>query len=191
MINDALNQFYWHIKYLQDPKTSLWYHGYNNVQGDHMSGFHWGRANAWGAYTMSHMKSILKNWYLYPQCMDMECALRDQLAALKMLQTENGLWRTILDDPQAYEEVSASCGIAAAMINNRNTLHSKYVQKAITATLNNISEDGRVLNVSGGTAVMKDRDGYCGITKDWIQGWGQGLALAFLAALLKSKTFES
>jgi unsaturated rhamnogalacturonyl hydrolase len=191
MINDALNQYYWHIKYLQDPKTSLWYHGYNNVQGDHMSGFHWGRANAWAAYTMSQVKLNLKTWYLYPECMDVECALRDQLAALKMLQTDDGLWRTILDDPQSYEEVSASCGIAAAMINNKNTLHSKYVQKTIEAAKNNISEDGRVLNVSGGTAVMKDREGYCNVTKDWIQGWGQGLALAFLAALLKSKTFEA
>lgn len=189
MINDALNQYYWHIKYLQDPKTSLWYHGYNNVLGNHMSGFHWGRANAWAAYTMSQVKLNLKQWYLYPPCMDIECALRDQLAALKSLQTENGLWRTILDDSEAYEEVSASFGIAAAMINNKNTLHSKYVQKTIGAIKNNISEDGRVLNVSGGTAVMNDRQGYCNVTKDWVQGWGQGLALAFLSALLKSKTF--
>ena len=36
--------------------------------------------------------------------MDVECSLRDQLAALKLVQTENGLWRTILDDEEAYEE---------------------------------------------------------------------------------------
>ncbi len=47
-----------------------------------------------------------------------------------------------------------------------------------------ISPDGRVLDVSGGTAVMKDRDGYRNISKDWIQGWGQGLALAFFAGVL-------
>ena len=40
------------------------------------------------------------------------------------------------------------------------------------------------MNVSGGTAVMKDREGYRGISRDWIQGWGQGLALAYLAGLL-------
>ncbi|CAM3675327.1 Unsaturated rhamnogalacturonyl hydrolase YesR [Marinicrinis lubricantis] len=117
--------------------------------------------------------------------MDIECSLRDQLAALKLVQTENGLWRTILNDEGTYEEVSASCGIAAAMVNNRNPLHTKYVQKALKGILNNISEDGLVLNVSGGTAVMKDRDGYNTISKQWIQGWGQGLALAFLSDLLK------
>ena len=187
IINDALNQYYWHIKYLQDDKTSLWYHGYNNINKDHMSGFYWGRANAWAAYTMSQVKKNLSNWYVYPPCMDVECALRDQLAAIKLLQTENGLWRTILDDEGSYEEVSASCGIAAAMIENKNPLHTKYVQKALKGVLENISEDGRVLNVSGGTAVMRDREGYRGVPKEWIQGWGQGLALAFLTAILDQK----
>jgi len=190
LISDALNQYYWHIKYLQDPMTSLWYHGYNNCLGNHMSGFYWGRANAWGAYTMSQVKFVLKDWYLYPPCMDVECSLRDQLAALKTYQTENGLWHTIVNDEEAYEEVSASCGIAAAMINNKNPLHTKYIQKSINGILSNISDDGRVLNVSGGTAVMKDKDGYRNIPKDWMQGWGQGLALAFFADLLSSKDFK-
>lgn len=184
MIDDALNQYYWHIKFLQDPSTGLWYHGYNHVNQDHMSGFYWARANAWAAYTMSNVKKSIKEWYLYPKCMDIECSLRDQLAAIKLLQTKNGLWRTILDDEEAYEEVSASAGIAAAMINNQNPLHTKYVQKSVEGILKNISEDGRVLNVSGGTAVMKDREGYRQVPKDWIQGWGQGLALAFLSNLL-------
>ena len=50
----------------------------------------------------------------------------------------------------------------------------------------NVSEDGRVLNVSGGTAVMKDKGAYRSISKDWMQGWGQGLMLAFLAAVLEN-----
>lgn len=190
LIEDALNQYYWHIKFLQDPATGLWYHGYSHAAKSHMSGFYWGRANAWAAYTMSKVKGILKDWYLYPKCMDIECALRDQLAAIKSLQTENGLWRTVLNEEDAYEEVSASCGIAAAMVNNNNPLHIKYIEKAFHGILNNISEDGRVLNVSGGTAVMKDKEGYLTISKDWIQGWGQGLALAFLCDLLKRLNTE-
>lgn len=187
LIEDALNQYYWHIQYLQDEKTSLWYHGYNNIQKSHMSGFYWGRANAWAAYTMSQVGRRLPECYLYPKYLEVECALRDQLAAIKLLQTENGLWRTILDDEESYEEVSASCGIAAAMLEGRNPLHSKYVQKALEGICENISEDGRVLNVSGGTAVMRDREGYMNVPKKWMQGWGQGLALAFLCALLENE----
>lgn len=186
LIEDALNQYYWHIQYLQDEKTSLWYHGYNNIEKSHMSGFYWGRANAWAAYTMSQVGKRLPECYLYPKYLEVECALRDQLAAIKLLQTDNGLWRTILDDEESYEEVSASCGIAAAMLEGRNPLHSKYVQKALKGICNNISEDGRVLNVSGGTAVMRNREGYLSVPKKWMQGWGQGLALAFLCALLEN-----
>lgn len=185
LIDDALNQWYWHIKYLQDPATGLYYHGYNNLTGDHMSGFYWGRANAWAAYTMSQVGARLPQAYLYPKFLDVTGSLNDQLAALKLCQTENGLWRTILDDPDSYEEVSASAGIAAAMVCKGNPLHIKYINRAIPGILQNISPDGRVLNVSGGTAVMRDRDGYRNISRDWIQGWGQGLALAFLAGVLR------
>lgn len=185
LIDDALNQYYWHIQYLMDDVDGLWYHGYNNIKQDHLSGFYWGRANAWAAYTMSQVLKRLPEWYLYPKCMDVQCALRDQLAALKLYQTDNGLWRTIINDQESYEEVSASCGIAAAMLEKGNPLHVKYVNKSIKGILANISEDGRVLNVSAGTAVMRDNEGYQSITKDWIQGWGQGLALAFLTAVLE------
>lgn len=121
LVEDALNQWYWHIQYLQNERT--------------------------------------------------------------------GLWRTILDDPEFYEEVSAFAGIAAAMVLKGNPLHIKYINKAITGILENISEDGKVMNVSGGTAVMKDREGYRSISKRWIQGWGQGMALAFFGTVLNYEKF--
>lgn len=185
LVQDALNQYYWHIQYLQDKDKGLWYHGYSNVKKDHMSGFFWGRANAWAAYTMARAGKILPQGYLYPNYMTISAALGEQLSALKLYQTENGLWRTIIDDEEAYEEVSASCGIAAAMVEKGNPLHTKYVKRALEGILPQISEDGRVKNVSGGTAVMKDREGYRNISRDWIQGWGQGLALTFLSAVLE------
>ena len=186
IIKDALHNYYWHIQYLQNEETGLWYHGYNNINKDHMSGFYWGRANCWAAYTMSEVGKILPEAYLYPEFMEIIGSLNEQLSALKLLQTEDGLWRTILDDEESYEEVSASAGIAAAMVNNDNPLHVKYINKSIKGILKNVSSDGRVLNVSAGTAVMKDRNGYMEISKKWIQGWGQGMALAFFADLLDS-----
>lgn len=186
LIDDALNQYDWHIEYLQDMKTGLWYHGYDNLRGDHLSGFYWGRANAWAAYTMSQVGRVLPECYLYPKYMDVSGSLAEQLAALKRYQTENGLWRTILDDAESYEEVSASAGIAAAMVLKGNPLHIRYVNKAVEGILANVSPEGRVCNVSAGTAVMKDREGYRTIPRKWTQGWGQGLALAFLSAVLDS-----
>ena len=186
MIEDALNQWYWHIKYLQDPNLGFYYHGYDNIAGDHMSGIYWARANAWAAFTMSQVGNVLPGCYLYPKYLDVAGSLNEQLAALKTVQTENGLWRTVLDDEESYEEISASAGIAAAMLTRGNPLHSKYIQKSIKGLLDNIGPDGKVLNVSAGTAVMRDKEGYRGIPKQWIQGWGQGLALAFFSTLLLS-----
>lgn len=184
LIDDALNQYYWHIQYLQDEATGLWYHGYNNITKDHMSGFYWGRANCWAAFTMSMVGRILPECYLYPQYLEIVGSLNEQLSALKLIQTENGLWRTILNDEESYEELSASAGIAAAMTIKGNPLHIKYVEKSIEGVLAHVASDGRLTDVSGGTAVMKDRDGYRNISKKWIQGWGQGMALAFFAAVL-------
>lgn len=112
-------------------------------------------------------------------------SLRDQLAAIKKLQKEDGLWGTVLDYPEAYGEVSATAGIGAAMVTQGNPLHAKYVQKALDGLLANIAGNGRVLNVSGGTAVMNDISGYLGIDRKWAQGWGQGLALAFLTSVIE------
>jgi unsaturated rhamnogalacturonyl hydrolase len=190
LVADALNQFYWHIEYLQNKATGLWYHAYNHIEKGHMSGFSWARANAWAAYTMSRVRTVLPQPYLYPAYMHVDCSLRDQLTALKKLEREDGLWGTILDDEESYGEVSASAGIAAAMVLNRNPLHTCYAQRALDGVLANISEDGRVLNVSGGTAVMRDREGYRKVPKDWIQGWGQGLTLTLLAAVLGDKSAD-
>ncbi len=190
LVEDALNQWYWHIKYLQDPDSGFYYHGYNNIDKSHMSAIYWGRANAWAAFTMAQVGGVLPECYLYPKYIDVAGSLNEQLAALKTVQTQNGLWRTVLDDPDSYEEVSASAGIAAAMLTRGNPLHSKYINKAIQGLLANVSKDGKVMNVSGGTAVMNDKEGYRGIPRDYIQGWGQGLTLAFFSTLLVSDSIE-
>ncbi|WP_168120252.1 glycoside hydrolase family 88 protein [Paenibacillus sp. HB172176] len=190
LVDDALHQYFWHINYLQDEDSSLWFHGYNHLGKDHMSGIYWARANAWGAYTMSRAAKILPEAYLYPPMMHIWSSLRDQLAALKKLQKADGLWGTVLDYGEAYGEVSATAGIAAAMMTQNNPLHSKYAQRALDGVLANIADNGRVLNVSGGTAVMNDIEGYLGIDRKWAQGWGQGLALALLASVLENQQPE-
>jgi unsaturated rhamnogalacturonyl hydrolase len=182
LVRDALRQYRGHIDCLQNPETGLWYHGYDSKASSHMSGFYWARANAWAAYTMCRVRQTLPEPYLYPEFMDIEGSLHEQLSAIKKLQDPDGLWRTILDDSDSYGEVSASAGITAAMIENGNPLHTRFANAGLQAMLDNVGTDGRVLNVSGGTAVMKDRDGYRNISKRWIQGWGQGLALVALCS---------
>lgn len=184
-VEDALNQFYWHEEHLQDEKTNLFFHAWDNVQKNHLSGIHWARANAWAAYTMARAYRMLN--YLNPMWMQLGGALGDQLSALVRLQAGDGMWHTILDDPSSYTETSASAGIGAALVLWGHPLHAKCVQKALEGILNNISEDGSVRKVSAGTAVMLNADDYRKVPVKRVQGWGQGLTLAFLCSLLESK----
>ncbi len=183
-LEDGLLQYHGHEHFLQDPVTNLYYHGWDNISQSHMSGIFWARGNAWAALTMS--KAFEHVEVQHPSYMIIEGSLRDQLSALVRLQSDEGMWHTVLTDSSSYLETSGSAGIAAALV-SRGTLYNKYVQKSIRGILDRITEDGTVTQVSAGTAVMNDADGYRGVSHKRIQGWGQGLVLPFLAALLKSR----
>lgn len=182
-VSEALHQYLGHEELLQDEQTNFFYHGYDSQSDSHMSGVYWARANAWAAITMAEAKRHIN--YLYPEFMAIDCALRDQLAALVRVQSPNGLWHTVLDDSSSYEEVSASAGIGAAMVINGHPLHRKAMLSAYEGIRRNIGADGSVRNVSGGTAVMESAADYHRVPKKRVQGWGQGLTLAFFAALLE------
>ncbi|WP_372634509.1 glycoside hydrolase family 88 protein [Cohnella sp.] len=180
--NDGLRQYHGHEDALQDSRTNLYYHGWDNIAGNHMSGVHWARGNSWAALTMTRALDIVP--VDLPNFMIIEGSLRDQLSALVRLQDESsGLWHTILDDPTSPLETSGSAGIAAALL-SKGRLYNKYTQRSIDGILARITEDGTVTGVSAGTAVMQNADGYKGVPDKRIQGWGQGLALAFLADVL-------
>jgi unsaturated rhamnogalacturonyl hydrolase len=182
-VDDALMQWHWHEELLQDPVTNLYYHAYDDARKDHMSGAFWARANAWAAYTMARALSLAN--YLYPMHMAIDGCLRDQLSSLVRLQSPEGLWHTLLDDESSYCETSASAGIAAAIALRGYPLHAKYLERATAGIVASIAGDGTVLGVSGGTAVMGDLEAYKRIPRKRAQGWGQGLTLAFLSALLE------
>ncbi|GIO16112.1 unsaturated rhamnogalacturonyl hydrolase YesR [Cohnella xylanilytica] len=182
---DGLRQYHGHENVLQDPVTNLYYHGWDNIAGNHMSGIHWARGNSWAALTMARALELVP--VDLPNFMVIEGSLRDQLSALVRLQDPaSGLWHTIVDDPSSPLETSGSAGIACALL-TKGRLYNKYTQKAIDGILARIAEDGTVTGVSAGTAVMKDAAGYRGVPDKRIQGWGQGLTLAFLAELLRVK----
>jgi len=185
-IDDALHQYFWHEELLQDRKTDLFYHGYEDTGKTHLSGMFWARGNAWASITMAKALKLID--YTYPMFMQIDCALRDQLAALVRLQDDSGLWHTILDDPATYLETSASAGFGAALVSYGNPLHRKAVLKAYSGLMSKIAEDGSILDVSAGTAIMHSKEDYCKVPHKRVQGWGQGLSLAFLCELLEYTT---
>lgn len=183
-IEDGLKQYHGHEEFLQDNDTNLYYHGWDHVNQHHMSGMYWARGNSWAALTMAKALKFIP--VQHPSYMIIDGSLRDQLSALVRLQSPEGLWHTVLTDETSYLETSGSAGIATALL-LQGRLYNKYTQKAIDGILSKIKEDGTITGVSAGTAVMNDIDGYRKVPAKRIQGWGQGLGLAFLAQLVRTK----
>jgi unsaturated rhamnogalacturonyl hydrolase len=182
---DGLRQYHGHEDVLQDETTNLYYHGWDNIARNHMSGVFWARGNAWAALTMAKALPLIH--VADPAYMIIDGSLRDLCSALVRLQGEDGLWHTVLTDPTSYTETSGSAGIAAGLL-SRGAIYNKAVNRATEGILARIAPDGSVRGVSAGTAVMFDAEGYKGVSHKRVQGWGQGLALVFLADLLRSKS---
>ncbi|MCY9668118.1 glycoside hydrolase family 88 protein [Paenibacillus alginolyticus] len=188
-LEDGLLQYHAHELFLQDRETNLYYHGWDHLAQNNMSAVYWARGNSWAAYTMSEALHIVE--VTHPSYMRVYDSLRDQLSSIVRLQSDNGLWHTVLNDPTAYEETSGSAGLTAALLRYNEAIgapmYNKFIQKAIPSLLSKIPNNGTVLEVSAGTAVMKDASGYKGVAHERIQGWGQGLTLVFLSSLLGYK----
>ncbi len=187
LIDEAAKQFLVHTRYLADRKTGLWFHGWT-FQGHHnFAEARWARGNAWITAGMLDLFDLA----------DMPVAVKDyltgvlvaQVNALLPLQTESGAWRTLLDDPNSYEEISATAGIGYGLLKGYRLglgTHEWRVAglKAVEAVLDNIDDTGTVLNVSYGTRMGHDLQFYRDIP---IQptGYGQALSILCLSEALR------
>ena len=98
---DGIRQYHGHEDVLQDETTNLYYHGWDNINRNHMSGVYWARGNAWAALTMAKALPLIH--VADPAYMIIDGSLRDLLSALVRLQGEDGLWHTVLTDPTSYD----------------------------------------------------------------------------------------
>jgi unsaturated rhamnogalacturonyl hydrolase len=184
-INESIKQFLLHIKYLFDPRTGLWFHGWTFLERNHFGDVFWGRGNCW--FTAGAVEFI--------EILELECALKDyiidtleaQVKKLVELQSEGGMWHTVLDDSTSYVETSATAGFAFGILKavRKGYISDKYLpaaQKAVNAVLKAIKEDGTVEGVSYGTAIGMDKNHYKNI-EICPTAYGQALSILLLTEL--------
>jgi unsaturated rhamnogalacturonyl hydrolase len=110
---------------------------------------------------------------------------------LQKYQASNGLWHTVMDRPEFYQETSGSAGIACGIL---KSIHQGIlaascmptVEKALDGVLQKIDPDGAVTSVSGGTPIMNTIEGYDKLSR-YPTCYGQGLTLMLLTEYLQSK----
>lgn len=180
LVDEAARQFLVHARYLADKKTGLWFHGWTFEGRHNFAEARWARGNAWitagilDLFDLAEMPAPVKDHLLG--------VLVCQVNALLPLQTASGAWRTLLDDPTSYEEISATAGIGYGLLKGyRLGLGTPAWRdaglKAVQAVMDNIDETGTVLNVSYGTRMGHDLQFYRDIP---IQPTGYGQALSIL-----------
>jgi unsaturated rhamnogalacturonyl hydrolase len=188
-IDESIHQVLMHIKYLYNTKTGLFFHGWSFNRMDNFGGIFWCRGNSWFTLGILDYLDMFKGTMNKGVKTFILDTYKAQVKKLKELQSESGLWHTVLDDPDSYEEVSGSAAITAGILKGirMGVLDDSYMQcaeKAILAILKNIAADGTVLNVSGGTGMGYNADHYKNILIAPM-AYGQSLTiLALVEALI-------
>ncbi|MDF2723829.1 MAG: glycoside hydrolase family protein, partial [Paenibacillus sp.] len=115
--------------------------------------------------------------------------LERQIEQLAKLQSESGLWHTLLDDPDSYEETSATAGLAYSILKaiRKGYVVDEYWQvgmKAVHGILRMIDGEGMVQGVSYGTRMGQSLDFYKSIPQCPMP-YGQSMALLMLVEALR------
>ena len=181
-IEEGIKQVVLHMEAIQS-ENGLFYHGYNYITRNHMSGALWARGNAW--FTVS-----VPEIYDFSKVMDKSAidGFVRQVASVRACQAKNGLWHTVMDDSSSYCEVSAAAGfVYGILLGIRNgLLTEEYMECAVKgakAVIEKIDDDGTVLDVSTGTGIQEKRSMYNDMDKSLIMPWGQGLTIMMLIEL--------
>lgn len=191
-IDDAHAQFATHIRFLGDPASGLFYHGWTFLGCHNYADALWARGNAWITI------SIPELYRISAPTGGLDLHLRHvwnrQLGALRGLQNASGLFHTLLDDPQSPVEASGTAGIAYGVLAGRkvglldaqvNPEVDGLIAQAAKAILTRIGPDGLLADVSDGTAMGDTLEFYRKIP-NVPTPYGQALASLFLIALAES-----
>lgn len=186
---EAQYQFLLHMKYLQDPVTGFWYHGWTFLEKNNFAGAFWGRGNCWITIAIPEILDMIE--MPEPIYRILAGALKNQVDSLVAVQAENGMWHTLLDDPTSYVEASATCGFAYGIWKGVHTglLDESYIpaaDKALEAILDLVSEEGVLEQVSYGTPMGRiSKDFYKEIPLKQMP-YGQALAILLLVEWRKN-----
>ena len=164
-IDEAVHQFLLHARYLSDPISGLWYHGWT-FQGRHnFARAFWARGNSWITVAIPELFMLAGDAIPAPSARFLASVLKAQVKTMARLQQENGMFSTLLDDPASPDETSATAAIAYGILQAIDLdlvapEHRIVADRACLAVLERIDADGIVLEVSDGTPMGHDLDFY-------------------------------
>ncbi|MBN1894682.1 glycoside hydrolase family 88 protein [bacterium] len=141
-----------YLEKLQQP-NGLFHHGEN-------APFFWGRGNGWVAAGLAELLSELPSHHpLFPSVLN---GYRKMMDALRRHQAGDGMWRQVIDRPDAWKETSSTAmfGYAVTVGVRKGLLpeaeFTPVYQKAWNALAERIDDSGRLTDVCAGTGKNAD-----------------------------------
>jgi unsaturated rhamnogalacturonyl hydrolase len=185
---EAHRQFLLHAKYLHDPKTGLWFHGWTFAGRHHFAQALWARGNCWVTIAIPEFIEVMDLPAGDPVRTFLLDTLHSQVRMLAKCQDSSGLWHTLITDPTSYLESSATAGFAYGIM---KAVRKRYLPpefepvaiKALHAVIDNIDSNGELRNVSFGTAMGSDLEYYRNVPLTSMP-YGQSLAILCLTEFL-------
>lgn len=155
-INRAASEMVAYLDSLQRPNGLFFHHS--------TAPFFWARGNGWMAVGMADLLTYLpKN---NPNRDKILKGYRKMMATLKSSRNEEGLWRQLVDQPDAWTETSGSAMYTYAMITGvKNGLldakeYAPVARKAWLALITYLTDKWALREVCIGTNVNQSRDFY-------------------------------
>lgn len=163
-IDEAVYQFVIHARYLSDPVTGLWYHGWTFNGRHNFANAFWARGNSWITVAIPELFELVPSLAEKDRRF-LANVLASQVRSLRRFQRDDGMFHTLLDDPNSPVETSATAGIAYGILRGieagiLDADNRVIADKALGAVLRHIDAEGVVHGVSDGTPMGHDLDFY-------------------------------
>lgn len=181
--DEAVQQFRGFRKYLLDPQSNLFHHGWFSTT-QQRSPVQWGRANGWIAWATTELLERLPA--THPAYAEVLSAFRSQMETLKQYQAASGMWHQVLDKPASFEETSCTAMFTLAIAKGvrMGWLDKNFRDAALrgwNALQTKIDADGTVSDICRGTEIGFDDNFY--FTRQRFKQDPRGLGAVMVAGL--------
>ena len=180
-IDRAANEMAAYLEKLQQP-NGLFYHAPDVP-------FYWGRGNGWVAVGMAEMLRSLPEDH--PKRAPILVSYLKMMDTLRKYQDADGMWKQLIDHPEAWPETSSTGMFAFAMITGvkngwlEEKTYGPAARKAWLALTGFINADGDIGNVCEGTNKLNDLQYYLDRKRNTGDLHGQAPLLWCASALLR------
>mgnify|MGYP001627820974 CR=1 FL=1 len=183
-LNEVVDQVIHFDNYLLNKEDNLYWHGYFSKTDKHSS-TKWGRANGWTMMTKTELLKVLPEDH--PKRSEILNIFKRHAEGLKAVQSQDGRWHQVLDDPESYLETSATAMFVrafAAGINEGWLSREEFEESTIlgwNSLIKQMDENGDIIGIVRGTPIMFSDQEY--------QNWGtrrndpRGLGALLYAAI--------